>query len=354
MSGAPRGLAASEKEFLKTLKKFREVLKLEQTDVATLDKNQQVKLSKKSDLLQELGELVSRLPPDTDLVAKHPDIFGTAGIVERLPQLQPGPEALTPTEMPADDHRTATDCVGTQATTKGGSSGSVDAFVKRGGTGIVNTGNRKAWRKARQTSGTPQTFKRFAVLDFEATCWPDGAGVPRGEQEVIELPTVVVDAETLETVAEFHQYVRPTWRPQLSAFCTELTGIEQDTVDAAGAWREVWPMFLAFCAEHQLDQDDCCFVTCGDWDLRSMLPLQCHHVRNRPPRFLQRWANIKKLFEETRGQPAQGGMAGMLQRCRLPLLGRHHSGIDDSRNIAQLLKHLIQNGCVVRATTWAF
>lgn len=34
-------------------------------------------------------------------------------------------------------------------------------------------------------------------------------------------------ASQLSKVAEFRSYVRPTWRPQLSAFCTALTGINQ-------------------------------------------------------------------------------------------------------------------------------
>lgn len=32
---------------------------------------------------------------------------------------------------------------------------------------------------------------------------------------------------TLEVVDEYHSFVKPTWKPTLSAFCTELTGIQQ-------------------------------------------------------------------------------------------------------------------------------
>jgi 3'-5' exoribonuclease 1 len=35
------------------------------------------------------------------------------------------------------------------------------------------------------------------------------------------------DEWTLERVDEFHSFVRPTWKPKLSAFCTELTAIQQ-------------------------------------------------------------------------------------------------------------------------------
>lgn len=31
----------------------------------------------------------------------------------------------------------------------------------------------------------------------------------------------------LEVVDEYHSFVKPTWKPKLSAFCTELTAIEQ-------------------------------------------------------------------------------------------------------------------------------
>lgn len=36
-----------------------------------------------------------------------------------------------------------------------------------------------------------------------------------------------VRKRSLVTVDTFHSYVRPTWRPQLSEFCINLTGIQQ-------------------------------------------------------------------------------------------------------------------------------
>jgi len=47
-----------------------------------------------------------------------------------------------------------------------------------------------------------------------------------GPQEIIEWPVVVVDTQLQKEVACFHKYVRPVHQPQLTAFCTELTGIE--------------------------------------------------------------------------------------------------------------------------------
>jgi ERI1 exoribonuclease 2 len=54
--------------------------------------------------------------------------------------------------------------------------------------------------------------------------------------EVIEFPAVLFDANAGsvpdDPLAVFHEYVMPTEEPVLSKFCTELTGIRQEQVDA--------------------------------------------------------------------------------------------------------------------------
>ncbi len=55
-----------------------------------------------------------------------------------------------------------------------------------------------------------------------------------GPVEVIEFPTVLVDAVSLQVIEEFRVYVRPVRNPALTPFCTSLTGIEQ--VGAHSAW----------------------------------------------------------------------------------------------------------------------
>lgn len=37
----------------------------------------------------------------------------------------------------------------------------------------------------------------------------------------------------MRKIAQFHEFVRPTENPQLTPFCTQLTGIQQDQVDRA-------------------------------------------------------------------------------------------------------------------------
>lgn len=49
-----------------------------------------------------------------------------------------------------------------------------------------------------------QKFDYFLVLDFEATC-DDQTKIKN--QEIIEFPTVLINAKTLTKETEFHQYV---------------------------------------------------------------------------------------------------------------------------------------------------
>jgi ERI1 exoribonuclease 3 len=217
------------------------------------------------------------------------------------------------------------------------------------------------------------------VLDFEATCnegpWP--------EQEIIEFPVHIVVPSHARSAyghldgAEFHSYVRPTLHPTLTAFCTSLTGIEQHTVDAAPPFPAVLAQFTAWVAATVPADARWTFCTCGDWDLNTCLPRQmelafgAHDWRAWPAGPFPRndaawpepepersavvpgahadnrrnvhWVNCKDLFRAVLpGAGSRLGMPAMLDALKLPLIGRHHSGIDDTRNIAGIVRALLQ------------
>jgi Exonuclease len=58
------------------------------------------------------------------------------------------------------------------------------------------------------------------------------------------------------------------------------------------------------------------------------------------PAYFRSWVNIKKVFGRVLGVEARG-MAEMLHLLDMPLIGRHHSGLDDCRNIAVIALRLI-------------
>jgi len=208
-----------------------------------------------------------------------------------------------------------------------------------------------------------QPYRYLAILDFEATCDEDRKF---GPSEIIEFPIVLVDTQSLKIVKIFHAYIIPTINPILTPFCTQLTGITQEMVSSkAGAksFDEVWTQVLQFLKDNQLtasdqvpyDQNPFCFVTCGDWDLKTMLPTQFNGLgwdKTKIPAPFRKWINIKALFNsfyKTNKKTSIRGMTDMLTRLGLPLEGRHHSGIDDSRNISAIAIKMLKDGCVFRA-----
>jgi len=194
-----------------------------------------------------------------------------------------------------------------------------------------------------------QHFDYFIVLDFEATC-NENRNRGMKAQEIIEFPSVLINAKTLEVEDEFQVYVKPEVHPKLTDFCTKLTGIRQDKVDTGKTFQEAFAGYLAWLESKGLTTKfTFAFVTCGDWDLKTMLPKQCQLSGIKIPPIFMQWVNIKHVFQSYYHKKP-GGMVQMLNYLAIQLTGRHHSGIDDCRNITKILQTLIQDGAVVNLT----
>lgn len=201
----------------------------------------------------------------------------------------------------------------------------------------------------REMANKKQLFKYLLVLDFEATCDNKHQPVP---QEIIEFPVIKINTTTLESEAIFHTYVEPDVNPKLSPFCTELTGIRQSQIDGQPHLTEVLDkMFPAWMEQHGLldPENSSLFVTCGDWDLKTMLPSQCSYLKKQPADYFHKWCNIKKAFCDVTSKYPRG-MMEMLTVLGIPHTGRHHSGIDDCTNIGNIAKELIRRGHVFKQT----
>lgn len=166
------------------------------------------------------------------------------------------------------------------------------------------------------------------VVDLEATC-DDGGRLPKDEMETIEFGSVLVDAVTLDPVGEFQSFIRPVRHPRLTPFCTRLTTIQQPDVDGAPGFVEVMNELVRFLAGRRA-----LFCSWGRYDRNQLMQdAAFHHVEM--PLGL-RHLNLKEAFGRHLDESAMG-MGGALHRVGLPLIGTHHRGIDDARNIARLL-----------------
>lgn len=193
-----------------------------------------------------------------------------------------------------------------------------------------------------------QKFDNFLILDFEATC---EKGLEVDPQEIIEFPCLKVSGSTLEVQSIFHKYVQPTRK--LTQFCTELTGITQEMVDNQLFFKDVLKEFMRWGEEEKLWDSNVksIFVTCGDWDLKTMLPKQCNYLNIPVPDCMKRWINIKKSFKYATGVYPQNNLTQMAEILHVTMEGRLHSGIDDCKNIHNILCELAKRNFVFKETT---
>uniref|UniRef100_A0A8D1IRA0 ERI1 exoribonuclease family member 3 n=1 Tax=Sus scrofa TaxID=9823 RepID=A0A8D1IRA0_PIG len=149
---------------------------------------------------------------------------------------------------------------------------------------------------AAMVSFPPQRYHYFLVLDFEATC--DKPQIH--PQEIIEFPILKLNGRTMEIESTFHMYVQPVVHPQLTPFCTELTGIIQAMVDGQPSLQQVLERVDEWMAKEGLLDPNVksIFVTCGDWDLKVMLPGQCQYLGLPVADYFKQWINLKKVCRE--------------------------------------------------------
>lgn len=185
-------------------------------------------------------------------------------------------------------------------------------------------------------------FDYLLVLDFEAQCVN---GMKLEVQEIIEFPVIVIDVKNKSiTDLIFHTYIKPVNYPQLFPFCKELTGITQEQVDSGLLLEDALRQLDTFLQKKNILDKKFTFITCGDWDLRTCLRREATYKKINYKEYLKSWINIKKVFKDFTKTEIKAGMVGMLKYLSLDLEGRHHSGIDDSKNIAKIVLHFLNNG----------
>lgn len=173
----------------------------------------------------------------------------------------------------------------------------------------------------------------FLIVDLEATCCDDNS-ISRHEMEIIEIGAVMLNRETWEIDAEFQQFIKPTRHPQLTDFCTKLTTISQQDVENAPKFTEAIANFKSWIDLFPSN----IFCSWGDYD-KNQFKQDCKFHNIQLP-FGAEHINIKKEFSTYLGTSHRFGMAQALQHLGIELVGTHHRGIDDARNIAAIYRHI--------------
>lgn len=172
---------------------------------------------------------------------------------------------------------------------------------------------------------------KYIIFDLEATCWENRSN--QNISEIIEIGAVCINAEGAKE-SEFSAFIKPKLNPMLSDFCTQLTSIKQSDVDAAEDFETVLPKFLEWIGEGQP------FWLCswGFYDCKQ-LKQDCT-LHNLSTAWLKNHISLKHQHGKIKNLNRPLGMDGALRMEGLQLIGTHHRGIDDARNISSIfLKH---------------
>lgn len=187
-----------------------------------------------------------------------------------------------------------------------------------------------------QLSQYKEPVSKINVIDIESTCWDHKQPAPSGQtSEIIEIGITVVNVKTLE-IEESESIIIKPQESTITPFCTKLTTLTPEFVEANGVTFEQGIDILV----NKFNSRNRLFVSFGDYD-RKMFESQCKgHGLSYP--FGPKHQNIKTFFAMAYGLPKEAGMGVALQIAGIPLKGIHHRGVDDSRNIAKLLVELIR------------
>ncbi|MEA5572326.1 3'-5' exonuclease [Calothrix sp. UHCC 0171] len=173
----------------------------------------------------------------------------------------------------------------------------------------------------------------FLVIDLEATC-SDDKSIPRHQTEIIEIGAVMLNRSTWEVDAEYQQFIQPIRHPLLTDFCTQLTTIQQADIEKAPKFPEAIMHLQKWMSQFPKYT----FCSWGDYDKRQFIQdCKFHKI---PYPLTPEHINIKKQFSEYLGVSQAFGMADALAKLGFELIGTHHRGIDDARNIAKILRHM--------------
>lgn len=195
-------------------------------------------------------------------------------------------------------------------------------------------------------------LKQLVSIDLECTC---DSPVQIYPMEIIELACIKVDLANLTSHEEpFHEYVRPVVNPQLTLFCTDLTGILQSVLDESDDISVVVKRLLQWMNKQNLISDDYqekkeqfSFVSCGNYDMNCLQPALNKYYESQgkeTPDFFKEWINIKKPFVQITHQWPRG-LYHMLEILEESATGNLHSAIDDCKNLAKVIQVLDKRGC---------
>jgi inhibitor of KinA sporulation pathway (predicted exonuclease) len=168
-------------------------------------------------------------------------------------------------------------------------------------------------------------------IDLEWNCW-DGPPIPGRYQEIIEIGIVEMNLATLETTREKDYLIRPR-HLDISAACTQITGLTEEDLKSASPFPEVIEQF----ATHFSPRERLCCTWGSDAHVLasacSRYKIPCP-VRNR--------LDVSQLFWHCFLLRQQPSLRTAIEIAELPFDRIAHTALGDARNTARVHAEIIR------------
>lgn len=167
------------------------------------------------------------------------------------------------------------------------------------------------------------------IVDLECCCWKDE---PAGD--IIEIGIVKFYPKSLEIKDEKSIIVLPE-TDKISEFCTELTTLTKEYVKKNGIYfREACKIL-----ETDYQSKDHAWISYGDFDRIHFQRMSSKYINHFV--FGRTHINIKNLLALLEGWEKEIGMERAYNKIfNKPIIGTHHRGIDDAKNISEIVKYI--------------
>lgn len=174
-------------------------------------------------------------------------------------------------------------------------------------------------------------FDQILVVDIESTCLEEYEA--DDISEIIEIGITPIDTKSGNVLESRSIIVKPK-RSEVSEFCTRLTTLTQEYVDSGISFKDACRILV-----DEYHSSKYAWGSYGNYDKKQFVT-QCERENIEYP-FSKAHINIKLLFALKYSLKKDVGMTKALSLLDIPLIGIHHRGIDDSRNIANILSRIL-------------
>lgn len=180
------------------------------------------------------------------------------------------------------------------------------------------------------------------ILDLEATC-DNQPSWNRDDMEIIQIGAVLVGTDGF-VVEAFNRFAKPSIRPELTKFCTQLTGITQAQVDNAQPLRAVLAEFNDWM--NKLERfHKCKWGSWGAYD-RNQFIKDANRQKIKLDFLTDKYThyNLKNVWSQYAGKRPMGLGKAVTAEGRV-FQGRAHNALVDAENIARLtyIKRFLQD-----------